>query len=306
MTKNPVDANYVVYGFYRKNWTPFYIGKGRPDRPYRKGGRPCPTPDLDRILILYKDLDEESALDVEKKLIKGYGRKGIDEGGILLNRSSGGRGVHGVSCSDKTREKMSKSAKSSGRSGRNHQGTKLHDWTHNDHGDHLSLSVNELIELYTDLDLKYFSLCNVVSGVQISSRGWKLLKNKHIPVKHIPQNKRLCTWEHPVHGIYEEKSVYDMIKYFPELNRGNLQAVLSGKRNHHRGWKVLNNNCNGFTNTLQKSNWVHEEYGTIINVTVPELIKKFKDQKLASSALSLVKNGKLIQHKGWTIVKEES
>jgi len=302
MSKPCADKNFVVYGYYRENWTPYYIGKGRPNRPYKKGGRPCPMPPCERILILYKNLDEDSAYELEKKLIKRYGRKGIDGGGILLNKSSGGRGSHDIIFSSKTRKKMSESAKSKGVSGRNHQGTKLHDWTHTDYGDQLSLSIKELIEKYPDQKLKYFSLSNVVSELQISSKGWKLLKNKHIPVRPVPEsNKRLCTWEHPDHGIYENTSVPDLIKIFPELNRGNLQMVMNGKRSHHKKWKVLNNNCNDFIYGPKKLNWVHDAHGVVLNATVPELIEMFPDQKLASSALSLLKNGKISQHKGWRI-----
>jgi hypothetical protein len=302
VTENSIDNNFVVYGFYREDWTPYYIGKGRPSRPYKKGGRPCSTPPEEKILILYSGLNEQTAYDWEKKLIKRYGRKGIEDGGILLNRSEGGKGVRGIHFPLETRKKMSEKAKS--RTGRDHPGTKIHDWTHKEYGDYLSLSVNELIKLFPDQKLKYYSLHNVISGVQISSKGWKLLKNKHIPVKYNPQNKRLCTWEHPVYGVYKNKSVPDMLKIFPELNRSNLQSLISGKRNHHKGWKVLNINCNNFTFTVggKKSDWTHEKHGLILNSTISELRSKFKNEKLSDSALSLVRSGKISQHKGWKIL----
>lgn len=83
--------DYVVYAYARRNGTFYYIGKGTPDRPYKKLGRGCSTPkDKRRIIILHKDLLESTALLYEKRLIEFYGRRDKKEGWrTLLNRSDG-------------------------------------------------------------------------------------------------------------------------------------------------------------------------------------------------------------------------
>ena len=72
------DKNFVVYAYVRRDGTPYYVGKGRPERPYRNGGRPCRTPPKERIKILHKNLDEFTALSIESALIISYGRKLTD------------------------------------------------------------------------------------------------------------------------------------------------------------------------------------------------------------------------------------
>lgn len=89
------NNNFVVYGFLRKTSDSFYyIGKGRPDRPFCKNKRTIPHPgSRSRIVILYENLEEERALEIEKNLIYLMGRIGVEEWGTLRNISSGGAGL---------------------------------------------------------------------------------------------------------------------------------------------------------------------------------------------------------------------
>jgi hypothetical protein len=300
---------FVVYGFLRegrdrfgRKGTLYYIGKGTPERPYKcsKGHRrvSCPK-DRSNIIILHKGLEEAVALEYEKELIKFYGRIEVEEFGILRNFTDGGEGVSGLIFSEESRKKMSESPKLSGR---DHPGTKLHDWTHPEHGDHPSFSIKELIDKFPDQNLNYFSLHGVVKETNFSSKGWRLLKNKEYNrEKSLDSHKRLCTWVHPKYGIIENTSAPDLVKMFPDekLSRGNLSSVANGDRPSHKDWKILNGNCNNFSKESKKYDWTHEEYGAFKGVTIPELCEKFKDLKLFSSALSLVISGKISQHKGW-------
>lgn len=88
-------AKFVVYAFCREDGTFYYIGKGRPQRPYesRKEGIKPPK-DRSRILILHENLTEELAFECEKKLIQFYGRMDLGEG-LLRNMTNGGEGVSG-------------------------------------------------------------------------------------------------------------------------------------------------------------------------------------------------------------------
>jgi hypothetical protein len=83
---------YYVYLWVREDRTPYYVGKGKEYRAYVKhilGKRWISPPPKDRIVIVkYFDNEEESYL-FEEWLISTYKRK--IEGGILINRSIGGK-----------------------------------------------------------------------------------------------------------------------------------------------------------------------------------------------------------------------
>lgn len=88
---------YYVYAYIRnkdskngKSGTPYYIGKGKKKRAWEKHRVPVPKSD-DNIIILYENLDNYTARDIEIRLIRWYGR--IDLGtGILQNLTHGGDG----------------------------------------------------------------------------------------------------------------------------------------------------------------------------------------------------------------------
>jgi hypothetical protein len=103
--------NFVVYAYSRANGTFYYIGKGRPRRPYgrRKTGIKPPK-DKTRIHILHKNLPEHLALEYERKLILFYGRKDLGTG-LLHNKTDGGEGVAGWVPSKSWRIKKSKAMK---------------------------------------------------------------------------------------------------------------------------------------------------------------------------------------------------
>ena len=95
------DKNlYYVYSYLREDGTPYYIGKGKGDRIHKKHGR-VKLPPKERRVFLTKDVSEKEALEKEIELIHLHGRKGVEEGGILLNIAPGGEGADtksGKSC----------------------------------------------------------------------------------------------------------------------------------------------------------------------------------------------------------------
>ena len=103
---------YYVYAYLREDGTPYYIGKGKDDRIDRKRthGR-VKLPPKERRVFLFSDISEEEALEKEVQLISQYGRKDIDDGGILYNLTLGGEGISGHAHSEETRKKMSESHK---------------------------------------------------------------------------------------------------------------------------------------------------------------------------------------------------
>lgn len=80
---------FYVYGYLRTDGTPYYIGKGRSKR-IDDAHQNVKVPPKDRRVKLRENLEEQEAYDYEMELIKKYGRKRIDEDGILYNVAVGG------------------------------------------------------------------------------------------------------------------------------------------------------------------------------------------------------------------------
>ncbi len=96
--------DYYTYAYLREDKTPYYIGKGKGDRAYRRHYRSYTSqykgfyfnpPPSDRILILKSNLTENEAFKHEKYLISIFGRKDLGTG-ILRNKTNGGEGVSGT------------------------------------------------------------------------------------------------------------------------------------------------------------------------------------------------------------------
>ncbi len=83
---------FYVYGYLREDGTPYYIGKGSGRRVTQCVGRIVhPPKDKNRIVIYKNNLSEDEAFELEKQLIKEYGRKDNCTG-ILHNKTDGGNG----------------------------------------------------------------------------------------------------------------------------------------------------------------------------------------------------------------------
>jgi hypothetical protein len=81
---------FYTYAWLREDRTPYYIGKGRGRRAWRKS-----SPSADRVLILKENLTEEEAFKHEIYMIAIYGRKDLGTG-ILVNFTEGGQGTSGL------------------------------------------------------------------------------------------------------------------------------------------------------------------------------------------------------------------
>ena len=97
---------YYTYAYLREDKTPYYIGKGKGSRIYRKTRRIKPPKDKSRIIFLKQNLTEEEAFRHEIYMIDVFGR--IDLGtGILHNLTDGGEGGSGRVLNEETRRKLS-------------------------------------------------------------------------------------------------------------------------------------------------------------------------------------------------------
>ena len=102
--------NYYVYAYLGLDGEPYYVGKGK-GRRYLSNHYKVPVPAEEYIRFFQTGMLEEDAFALERKLIKFYGREGIEPGGILLNRTSGGNGGYSPLFSEETKRKLSASAK---------------------------------------------------------------------------------------------------------------------------------------------------------------------------------------------------
>lgn len=98
-----MNCEYYVYLYLRDNGTPYYCGKGKGKRAYRKGSST-------NIKLVAINLSENEAFLLEKHLIKLYGRKDIGTG-ILNNRTDGGEGSSGAVRSAETKLRISNAKK---------------------------------------------------------------------------------------------------------------------------------------------------------------------------------------------------
>jgi hypothetical protein len=99
---------YYTYAYLREDRSPYYIGKGKGDRAYKRRKTDIKPPkDKSRILILKKNLTEAEAFRHEVYMIAVYGRKDLGTG-ILHNRTNGGEGGSGLIHSEESKKKMSK------------------------------------------------------------------------------------------------------------------------------------------------------------------------------------------------------
>ena len=106
-----MNNHFYTYAYLREDRTPYYIGKGKGERAYKKSKNDIrPPKDKSRILLLKQNLSEEEAFQHEKYMIDVFGRKDLGTG-ILHNRTDGGDGASGVLQTEETKLKRSNALK---------------------------------------------------------------------------------------------------------------------------------------------------------------------------------------------------
>lgn len=105
---------FYVYQYLRPNLTPYYIGKGKGNRMYKKHENTLPK-DTAFIKLVAHRLSEHEAFLLERRLIKFYGRMN-NKTGILHNLTEGGAGTSGHTQSPEIRALISSAHKGKAKS----------------------------------------------------------------------------------------------------------------------------------------------------------------------------------------------
>lgn len=305
------NKNYVVYGYLReeddkvgKTGTLFYIGKGRPDRPYYRKNRKFATPrNKENIIILHKNLDEKTAFRYEMMLINFYGRNDLfPEWGILMNQTNGGDGIRGYKFDKKTVDKIRKK-----NSGLHNANSVARDWYHPVHGEVKGVPVATLSQMYPEQKLDTGTLSRVANELLNQHKGWTLLCNGGKKILN-RKSRKYHDWYHKTHGKVEKTSSADLARMFPDqkLDPGTLSKVSNRKLNHHKGWRLLKSYESENKNFRKKYDWYSEKFGIIKGKTCSELYKEFEDKcPLKLSCLFNVSMGLQRSHSGWILFKEK-
>jgi hypothetical protein len=86
---------FYTYAYLREDRTPYYVGKGKGNRAYKKGKSEIGKPkDKSKIIFLKQNLTEQEAFKHEIYMIAVFGRKDLGTG-ILRNQTDGGEGISG-------------------------------------------------------------------------------------------------------------------------------------------------------------------------------------------------------------------
>ena len=296
-----------------------YVSYETPGRLYI-GYRKCPlkkTPETDLYLGSYSDKSfkptgkailgvydsKEKALEAEIEL---HRINDVSKNPLFANKScqtSIGFSYYrlGEKLTEYHRKKISQSAL-----GANHHNYKQRHWFHNTCGEFVG-SVTDLVREFPDQKLNEGNLSQVALGRFSHYKGWRLLENKDVPLKH--QSNVTRSWYHLIYGEFEG-SAAQLIKNFPDqnLSKSHLSQVAKKERHNHKGWMLLEYKDVDWSKISikprrgKRHDWVHPKHGILKDVSSAELTKMFPDDKLNQAKLSEVVNKKRLSHKSWKVL----
>jgi len=113
-------------------------------------------------------------------------------------------------------------------------------------------------------------------------------------------------WYHKDYGYVLDTTSSELCEMYKDqkLDKGALSQVSLGRNSHHRGWCIATNITDLTPKRDIKMNWKHDIHGVAREVSVSEMIEKYKDQGLTDYGLFKVINGDAKSHKGWKLRKD--
>jgi|SRR5579864_132021 len=103
-----MSVQFYAYLWLREDRTPYYAGKGCGNRAFIKGVGHRQYPPLDRLrVILFPQASEAKAFELERALIRFFGRKDLGTG-CLRNVTEGGEGISGYRHTSAAKQSMAR------------------------------------------------------------------------------------------------------------------------------------------------------------------------------------------------------
>lgn len=220
---------YYTYAFLREDRTPYYIGKGKGNRAYKRKNKDIKPPkDKSRILILKQNLSEEEAFKHEIYMIDIFGRKDLGTG-ILHNRTNGGDGISGYKHTEKNKEKFKEYGKVNGKKCYE-LGLGTFSRTKEQITEHSKISGKIAGTKSRDLKIGIHALTSEQKS-EAGKKGGKITGEK---------NMKEFVILSPSGEVIKGKNIKLFCKE-NNLSQGNLTNVILGKRKSHKGYTICEN-----------------------------------------------------------------
>jgi len=217
---------FYTYAYLREDRTPYYIGKGKDNRAYKKRkGEIRPPKNKSRIILLKQNLTEKEAFRHEIYMIAVLGRKDLGTG-ILRNRSDGGEGPSGYKHTEKNKEKFKEYGKIGGKKSYE-LGLGTFSRTKEEITKHSKISGNIGGTKSKQLGLGIHGLSKQ-EIIENGKKGGKITGEK---------NMKEFVVLSPSGEVIKGKNIKLFCKE-NNLSQGNFSNVLLGKRKSHKGYTL--------------------------------------------------------------------
>lgn len=248
MNKTPVG--FYIYMYLRDDGTPYYVGKGKGGRAWRKGKTEIQPPvDASKIKIVAHRISEHESFLLEKRLISLYGRK--DNGtGILRNFTDGGEGASGRKPSLKMKARMAGEGNPS----------KIEANRESKRGDKNVMNRPEVKALFAGDknpscrpeirqkksganhflnkdETKRASMLKRMSGPNNPSKNPEVVA-QFSGKNHYLYDDTLYSWQNDDMGISLTLTKYELADRFG-LSIKSLGRLILGRRPIHKGWRIV-------------------------------------------------------------------